>query len=175
MSNISKLCEKYNITDYSINGDGSIDVYSTVDLTNKKLKKIPIKFNRVIGNFFISYNLLEDLENCPKSIYGNFDCDHNKLITLKGCPFEVWGDFYCSYNEKLTSIDYLTKHISGKFHLINTGVDYIYTESKIQGDIFYDRHLNGLKFSGYKITNWEEWLLSEKRKSKINKIINKNI
>ncbi len=45
------ICEKYDIENYTINPDGSIDVDGDVDLNNKGIFKIPIKFNRINGFF----------------------------------------------------------------------------------------------------------------------------
>ncbi len=55
---IHNICEKYNITNYTINPDGSIDVDDGVDLSGKDLIKIPLKFNKVNGWFDCSYNQL---------------------------------------------------------------------------------------------------------------------
>lgn len=63
--NIDNICKIYDITDYSINDDGSIDVYNDVNLDYKGLSKLPLKFRRVRGNFY---------------------CDNNKLKTLDGSP-----------------------------------------------------------------------------------------
>jgi hypothetical protein len=38
---IINICKKYNIQNYTINPDGSIDVNGDVWLSNKKLTKIP--------------------------------------------------------------------------------------------------------------------------------------
>jgi hypothetical protein len=44
---IRYICKKYNIDNYTINPDGSIDVYQNVDLSNNDLYEIPLKFNNV--------------------------------------------------------------------------------------------------------------------------------
>jgi hypothetical protein len=48
---IHKICKEYKIKNYTINDDLSIDVDGDVDLSNKSLIKIPIKFRKVSGNF----------------------------------------------------------------------------------------------------------------------------
>ena len=65
---IHTICEKYNITNYSINPDGSIDVEGDVNLSYRNLTKIPIKFNKVSGYFYCAFNKLTSLENFPKEI-----------------------------------------------------------------------------------------------------------
>ena len=37
---IHNICKKYNITNYSINSDGSIDVEGNVNLVKKNLKEL---------------------------------------------------------------------------------------------------------------------------------------
>lgn len=45
-------CELYNIQNYTINSDNTIDVNGDVDFsTNKDLEILPIKFKNVYGNF----------------------------------------------------------------------------------------------------------------------------
>src|SRR5574343_1878259 len=85
---IDKICKQYNISNYTINPDGSsIDVNDCVDLNQENLTKLPLKFNKVNGWF---------------------DCDDNKLTSLEGSPIEVNGDFYCNYNN-LTSFEFVPK------------------------------------------------------------------
>ena len=78
MPTIKENCEKYGIYDYTINRDGSIDVFEDVFLEKLNLVKFPIRFN---------------------IIHGNFNCDINQLISLKGGPKEVRGWFSCQYNQ----------------------------------------------------------------------------
>jgi hypothetical protein len=100
---IIDICKEYNIENYTINSDGSIDVDGDINLNSISLKKIPIKFNIVSGNFSASINNLTSLEGCPKEVGGDFYCSYNQLTSLEGCPKEVGGNFYCSYNQ-LTSL-----------------------------------------------------------------------
>jgi len=44
-------CSKYNIINFTINDDMSIDVDGDVILIAKNISKIPLKFNKVSGNF----------------------------------------------------------------------------------------------------------------------------
>ena len=83
MDDIRKICKKYGIYDYTINNDGSIDVNGSVDLTHNRLKKLPLKFNYIGGNFNCSYNNLTTLEGSPKQVDGYFDCENNDLTSLE--------------------------------------------------------------------------------------------
>ncbi len=81
---IHNICEKYNIKNYIINSDGSIDVDGNVNLFNTNLIKIPLKFNRITGYFDCMDNKLTSLEGLSKIIKGTLFCTNNKLTNLKG-------------------------------------------------------------------------------------------
>ncbi|MCK9475620.1 MAG: hypothetical protein M0R46_06870 [Candidatus Muirbacterium halophilum] len=85
-SDIEAICEKYNITNYTINDDGSIDVDGDVDLYNKKLKALPLKFRKVSGYFKCSYNQLTTLEGVPQRVGKYFSCRNNKLKNIDYLP-----------------------------------------------------------------------------------------
>ena len=55
---IKEICEKYWIENYTINLDGSIDVYDSVDLSHYEITELPLKFNIVTGDFICSNNKL---------------------------------------------------------------------------------------------------------------------
>ena len=95
---IRKLCKLYKIHDFKINDDGSIDTKYSVDLSNRDLDEIPIKFNQVRGYFDCSNNNIKSLKNSPKIIVGNFICDNNNLESFKHSPDIVHGSFQCSNN-----------------------------------------------------------------------------
>jgi hypothetical protein len=100
---IHSLCEEYDIENYTINSDGTIDVDGGVDLGHKGLTKLPLKFNKVSGHFFCDDNQLTNLKGAPSSVGGIFDCSDNQLTTLKDAPKSVVAEFYC-YNNKLISL-----------------------------------------------------------------------
>lgn len=95
---IHNICKKYDIENYSINSDGSIDVDGDVDLSYKNLDRIPIKFNVVNGMFYCNNNNLTSLENCPNEIKSWFNCSYNKLRSLSGIPNLKNGIYYCVEN-----------------------------------------------------------------------------
>jgi len=80
--NIKVICKLYNIVNYTINHDGSIDVDGDVNLYNKRLTKIPIKFNKVTGYFTCCDNEITSLEGCPNYVGDNFSCVANKLVVI---------------------------------------------------------------------------------------------
>ena len=55
---IHNICKEYNITNYTINPDGSIDVDGNVDLSYMDLTEIPLRFNKISGRFWCNSNKL---------------------------------------------------------------------------------------------------------------------
>jgi hypothetical protein len=104
-SEIDDICKKYNIQNYTINSDGSIDVEGTVWLCNMQLKEMPLKFNRVSGWFDCSDNQLTTLEGCPNYVGDSFDCSSNYLTTLEGCPKEIKNFINIGYNFELADLN----------------------------------------------------------------------
>lgn len=105
---IDFICRKYNIKNYTINNDRSINVDGDVLLYGLSLTKIPLKFKVVNGSFFCNLNGLTTLENCPEEVLGDFYCNDNQLVTLKGGPLKIGGNYDCSHNY-LISLNYLPK------------------------------------------------------------------
>lgn len=101
---IHNICKEYNITNYTINPDGSIDVDGNVDLSYMDLTEIPLKFNKVSGSFYCHDNQLKSLVGGPKEVGRNFDCYNNQLTSLERSPIELGGSFYC-YKNQLTSLE----------------------------------------------------------------------
>ena len=91
---VAEICKKYYIGNWSINKDGLVDVDGNIDLSNKSLTKLPLRFGRVFGNFFCSNNKLTTLEGAPKLVQLDFKCVNNNLTTLKGAPKNVGRHFY---------------------------------------------------------------------------------
>jgi hypothetical protein len=114
-SEIDDICEKYGIENYTINPDGSIDVDGDVGICNEELTKLPLKFNRVSGEFDCSRNGLTTLEGCPNYVGEDFLCNNNQLTNLIGCPNYVGEDFNC-YINNLTSLEGNVNYIGGNFN-----------------------------------------------------------
>ena len=66
-----------DIDNYTINDDLTIDGDGDVIISDIGLKKIPVKF---------------------KSVGGDFNCGSNQLTSLKGSPDSVGKGFYCGHN-----------------------------------------------------------------------------
>ena len=139
---IDDICKEYGIKNYTINNDGSIDVYDDVDLMEEELFKLPLTFNKVTGYFDCSWNRLTSLKGCPNWVGGDFicsgnnltslefgpdyvggsyKCSFNKLTTLKGCPEYIPNNFFCGNNE-LTSFEYSPKQIDGNYMCLGNNI-----------------------------------------------------
>lgn len=107
---IEKFCREFEIINYIINDDFSIDVHGDINFNLHKFTncKIPYKFNIVYGDFLSSGCGLLTLENSPNKVYGNYSCSGNYITSLKGCPDFVSGNFACFSNSRLENInDYI--------------------------------------------------------------------
>jgi hypothetical protein len=120
MNNIDEICEKYNIKNYTINDDGSIDVNDSVILCQFELTELPLLFNKVTGGFDCNINKLTTLKGSPKWIGGNFGCMYNNLTSLEFGPEYVSGYFTCINND-LSDLVGSPKQVDGNFNCINNG------------------------------------------------------
>jgi len=79
------------------NNDGSVDVYGNVYIPSYSYlyPKLPVKFNKVNGNFDCAVGRLETLENCPEEVTGYFTCTGNLIESVKHSPKIVGENFYC--------------------------------------------------------------------------------
>ena len=122
---IHNICKVYNICNYKINSDGSIDVDGNVSFFIRYTSKIPIKFNKVTGYFVISYGrdvYLESLENSPREVGGSFNVSNIKLQSLKGSPDFIGGNFYC-YNNNITSLEYFPNFVDGNVEMFSNPIE----------------------------------------------------
>ena len=110
---IEKICKNLGIEDFQI-VDGLVNVLGNVNISAKKLKKIPVKFGRVEGYFWCHNNQLTSLEGSPQSVGRDFDCYNNQLTHLEGGPRSVGGYFSCS-NNQLTHLEGAPRSVGGYF------------------------------------------------------------
>lgn len=121
---------------HSLSADGALNIEGMVFFANDELKKLPVKFGIVSGDFhayegclttlensptevggtyFVSENKLKSLVGCPRKVGNNFNCFDNKLKNLDGAPEEVNGNFYCHINP-LKSLEGFNCRIGGSFY-----------------------------------------------------------
>jgi hypothetical protein len=107
------LCGQYNILDYSINDDGSIDVYHDIYLRGDGAwYTLPLCFNTVDGSFDCTNNRLTTLIGSPRVVTGDFNCSMNDLTSLEHSPITVGGDFLC-YGNNLVNLIGITVKVVG--------------------------------------------------------------
>ena len=137
---IESWLKEYNIKNYTINDDFTIDVDGNVNLIRKNLTEFPdyIQFDIVNDSFDCSENKLTSLRGCPKEVGGDFICSRNNLTSLEGAPKEV-GGFDCSFN-KLTSLRGVPKEVGGDFYCSNNKVQFTEEDVRkvcnVKGKIF---------------------------------------
>lgn len=101
---IEKILDNFNIKNYTINSDETIDVDGSVNLSFKNIHKLEIQFNKVMGNFSISGNPLTTMKGFPKYIEGILNCNLTCLETLEYFP-EYVGDYSFLNYLDLKSLD----------------------------------------------------------------------
>ena len=114
---IEKWLKEYDIEDYTIKDDFTININGGVDLVDRELKELPdyIQFRVVNGRFDCSRNELTSLRGCPREVKGSFCCNDNQLTSLEGAPLVVGICFDCSSN-KLTSLEGAPKEVGRSFY-----------------------------------------------------------
>lgn len=121
INKIESVCELYNIKDYTINSDGSIDVNDDVymgyhkDYDRPALSNLPIQFNNVYGSFDCSNNGLVSLKGSPVHVGGSFYCFCNNLTSLEGGPEHIDRDFV-GFDNKLSTLEFAPKYIGEDFN-----------------------------------------------------------
>lgn len=113
---IKQTCLQYQIKNFSINPDGSIDVDGNVDLSSRNLTALPLRFRRIMGNFNVQNNNLTTLVGGPLSVGGDFNCFNNELTTFASGPKWIGGDFY-AYNNKLISLQGSPNEVVGSYYI----------------------------------------------------------
>jgi hypothetical protein len=146
ISKIKEWLEKYNIKNYTINNDLTIDVNSRVYI-NDTIKKLPeyIKFNKCENDFDITSGIFETLQGFPKIINGNFYCGRNKLKTLEGGPIYV-GRVYACHDNKLTSLKGVAEIIDGDFECSSQIIKWNpkYLPKKVGGEFRHKLQKDGI-------------------------------
>jgi len=83
---VHMICQKYDIKNYTINEDGSIDVDGSVYLFQRGLTELPVQFRIVTGDFHCAFNKLTTLQGAPQTVGEGFYCNGNPLTSMSGAP-----------------------------------------------------------------------------------------
>ncbi len=100
---IKKWCASTDISKYTINSDGSIDVDQNVIIDFNRVDGLPHKFNIINGDFITDHNELTNMDNMPNIVNGDFSIAINNITSLEGCPKYIKGDFSFNNNYGLSS------------------------------------------------------------------------
>lgn len=101
---IELFCEEFNIKNYYINDDYSINVYQNVVLDNFIGDELPIKFNKVIGYFSCNKSNIKSFKNFPNFIEYNIYFQGNIIENFQGFPKTVKGRIVL-WNSTIKSLD----------------------------------------------------------------------
>lgn len=108
----------YDVEDYTLVKSKEygfiVNVGGNVDLNEKDLTHIAVKFNMVNGYFDCANNKLNSLKGAPEIVSGDFNCYKNQLTNLDYCPKEMGESFFCDYN-KIISLKGIPSKINGNF------------------------------------------------------------
>jgi hypothetical protein len=105
MDTLKNKLAKYKITNYEILKDGSIDVFQDVNLSGLNLTHIPLRLNKVHGDFKISNNKIKSLKNSPNIVLGSFFCEKNQLESLEHISPTIADSLYC-YGNSIKSLEF---------------------------------------------------------------------
>ena len=132
--------KEYNITSYTINGNGIVDVQGDVYIPRNGMNRLPIIFGRVSGDFRCAYNSLTTLIGCPSYVDGKFIINSNSLTSLQYSPLYVGSDFECNYNN-IRTLYGITNDIGGNLKCIENRLSTLkYLPTNLKGFIELGEH-----------------------------------
>jgi hypothetical protein len=133
---IDTICKKYNIENYTINSDNSVDVGGDVYLYNKRLKSIPLNFNIVNGYFVCGSNHLTSLKGCPVRVGDRFSCHNNQLTYLQYSPQYIENGYFSCGRNKIESLQYCTELIRSNFYCIDNKLTSLEHHPTVYGEFY---------------------------------------
>lgn len=135
---IRKWLDKYEIKNYTINDDLTIDIKNVYFNNPKEVDVIPdyIKFRKITGHCDLSNTKIKKISGMPEYC-GKFWCAYcDELTSLEGCPKRV-GDFICCNCSKLKSLKGCPKEVEGTFDCLGCGGEFTSDDvkkvSKVKG------------------------------------------
>jgi hypothetical protein len=99
---VQSWLHQFNIYNYVILDDLSINIKGDVYLNHTDLREFPIQFNEISGSFICANNQLNSLKGAPRIVGNSFDCSNNQIISLVGGPKIVGKNYDFSYNQVST-------------------------------------------------------------------------
>ena len=103
---------------WEINSQGLIDVNGTVSILEKTIKKFPVKFGTVSGDFIcMDCPSLTSLKGAPQKVDRSFYCLRCvSLVSLEGTPEKVRVDFSCSGCTSLRTLEGAPHEVGEDFY-----------------------------------------------------------
>ncbi|MFA7090968.1 MAG: hypothetical protein WC149_03850 [Arcobacteraceae bacterium] len=143
---ISKWLDKYNVKNYRILDDMSVNVDGHVRLADRlaNLSKLPLSFNEVEGDFDISDNELISLEGSPRKVGGNFLAFKNEISSLRGGPKEVGKSFIVLRNN-ITTLEYSPSIVKEDFICSHNPLTSLEGMISVQGSVFAGVSISSVK------------------------------
>lgn len=85
---------KFPKTGWTVNTDGSVDVRGHINISDRNMEELPVRFGKVTGDFrFFQCFKLENLKGCPSEVGLSFNLDHSpELRSLEGVPKKIGED-----------------------------------------------------------------------------------
>jgi hypothetical protein len=109
--------------EYTKQPDGTLVVEGDIDLSDKKLMRLPDLSSVIVkGSFYCNRNKLTSLKGAPKSVGITFHCGANQLTSLEFSPERLDGDFFCYYN-RLTSLKYAPVSVAFEVRAVDNPLD----------------------------------------------------
>lgn len=150
-TDIVNWLKRYGIEDFTIskyNNSYSVDVHGSVDLSNCKLKYLPVQFSTISGDFDISNNCLTNLDNLPQYIKGVSNYDNN--VYSKSNDIMKWLDKnnVCNYQLVQTKGYGYVVDVDGDVSLRNLNLKLIQVKFGVVKGNFDCSHCNLLSLQG---------------------------
>jgi hypothetical protein len=101
--------EALDVIDGVVNVDGSVKLISN-------LKKLPVQFGKIFGDFDISNRELTSLKGSPYHVDGYFNCENNCLTSLDHGPKIVRNNYFATLND-FDDLNGLPEDIGGYLRL----------------------------------------------------------
>jgi hypothetical protein len=98
ITKIGIACREYNVYEYTLNDDMSLDVDGDVYIFNAGLTKMPFKLNTVGGSLLLYNNSLINMDGLPKTVNSTFNISRNKLDSMVGGPISVGESYHINGN-----------------------------------------------------------------------------
>ena len=155
---IEAWLEEYEVKDYEIHDDLTVTLNEHLDLSDRRLKSIPVKFRKtqsvnvtrneltsidwapevVDGHFECNGNQITSLESGPREVKGLFNCIGNKLTSLEGGPQKVGGFYACSANN-LGNLKGVADEVGASVDVSNCNLTSLeFLPSKIGANLYFD-------------------------------------